>query len=192
METQAVTAFLVADVGNSRIKWGRCDERRVLEAAALPLDDAVAWHAQRQAWRLPSAVRCVVAGSNPPALGRLASWLAALSHSVESLDSFGKLPIEVNVDQPERVGLDRLLKAVAANSRDRGERPAIVVDAGSAVTVVVRVTPSLPRARKRTPRSVAATCTSGGSSAAMPRNVSIGRKSAARASATSNSTGSRP
>jgi type III pantothenate kinase len=45
------------------------------------------------------------------------------------------LPIDVRVDFPDRVGLDRLAAAVAANwLRDKG-RPAIVVTAGSAITV---------------------------------------------------------
>ncbi|HEX3602235.1 MAG TPA: type III pantothenate kinase, partial [Lacipirellulaceae bacterium] len=45
------------------------------------------------------------------------------------------LPLEVRVEQPGRVGIDRLLAAVAANQlRDPG-RAAIVVDLGTAITV---------------------------------------------------------
>ncbi len=44
------------------------------------------------------------------------------------------LPLAVRVPEPDRVGIDRLLGAVAANRlRDR-ERPAIVIDLGSAMT----------------------------------------------------------
>jgi type III pantothenate kinase len=39
------------------------------------------------------------------------------------------------VDTPETVGLDRLLNALAAKSRLPSGRPAVIVDAGSAVTV---------------------------------------------------------
>jgi type III pantothenate kinase len=49
--------------------------------------------------------------------------------------SYRDLPIDVRVDFPERVGLDRLAAAVAANARRDAARPAIVVDAGSAITV---------------------------------------------------------
>ncbi len=45
------------------------------------------------------------------------------------------LPIAVRVDHPERVGLDRLAAAVAANVLREPGRPAIVVQAGTAVTV---------------------------------------------------------
>ena len=45
------------------------------------------------------------------------------------------LPLEVRVDFPERVGVDRLAAAVAAGAIRQPGRPAIVVDAGSAVTV---------------------------------------------------------
>jgi type III pantothenate kinase len=45
------------------------------------------------------------------------------------------LPLEIHVQQPERVGIDRLLIAVAANRLRQPDRAAIVVDAGSAITV---------------------------------------------------------
>jgi type III pantothenate kinase len=47
------------------------------------------------------------------------------------------LPIELRVEYPERVGLDRLAAAVAANILRRPDRAAIVVGAGSAITVNV-------------------------------------------------------
>ena len=52
-----------------------------------------------------------------------------------------RLPLEVRTESPERVGVDRLLNAVAANSwlrrgpKGRQPRPAVIVDAGTAVTV---------------------------------------------------------
>ena len=45
------------------------------------------------------------------------------------------LPLAVRACFPERVGVDRLAAAVAANAIRQPGRPAIVVDAGSAVTV---------------------------------------------------------
>jgi len=45
------------------------------------------------------------------------------------------VPIKIDLPQPDRVGVDRLTAAVAANSCRDPERPAIVVDAGSAITV---------------------------------------------------------
>ncbi|PQO36980.1 hypothetical protein C5Y96_07410 [Blastopirellula marina] len=46
-----------------------------------------------------------------------------------------KLPIEIAIPSPEKVGLDRLAAAVAANHMRQKDRPAIVVDAGTAITV---------------------------------------------------------
>jgi type III pantothenate kinase len=49
--------------------------------------------------------------------------------------SYTDLPLTVRVDFPDRVGVDRLAAAVAANAIRQPGRAAIVVDAGSAVTV---------------------------------------------------------
>ncbi len=45
------------------------------------------------------------------------------------------LPLRVGVAQPERVGMDRLLDALTANTLRTPGRPAVVVDVGSAITV---------------------------------------------------------
>jgi type III pantothenate kinase len=50
------------------------------------------------------------------------------------LRSYRELPIDVKVEAPERVGIDRLLNAVAARGRSPGV-PAVLIDIGSAVTV---------------------------------------------------------
>src|SRR5207248_1220580 len=54
---------------------------------------------------------------------------------VTVLDSHRQLPVETAVENPERVGLDRLLNAVAANSQRPRGSAALIVDVGSAVTV---------------------------------------------------------
>jgi type III pantothenate kinase len=46
-----------------------------------------------------------------------------------------QLPLRVRVDHPERVGIDRLLNAVAVNALREEGRAAVIVDAGTAVTV---------------------------------------------------------
>ncbi|MEI6638066.1 MAG: type III pantothenate kinase, partial [Planctomycetota bacterium] len=45
------------------------------------------------------------------------------------------LPLEVDVDEPSRVGIDRLAAAAAAAVAKAPNRPAIVVDCGTATTV---------------------------------------------------------
>jgi type III pantothenate kinase len=66
----------------------------------------------------------------------LTKWLD--SHRVEDdvhVLTHRDLPIRARVDFPDRVGLDRLAAAVAANLIRTRSRPAIVIDAGSAITV---------------------------------------------------------
>jgi type III pantothenate kinase len=46
-----------------------------------------------------------------------------------------QLPIRVNVDVPEKVGMDRLLNGIAANVLKRADQPAIVIDTGTAITI---------------------------------------------------------
>lgn len=126
---------LVADIGNSRIKWGRCADSVVREMASLPLDDPKAWDRQRQAWPLHPQALCVIAGVHPAALERLSDWLRNHGHRVEVITGYRMIPIEVRVEHPDQVGLDRLLNAVAAKSRCAEGVSAVLVDAGSAVTV---------------------------------------------------------
>jgi len=45
------------------------------------------------------------------------------------------LPLEIHVEHPQHVGADRLLAAVAVNQLRTANRPAIVIDAGTAITV---------------------------------------------------------
>ena len=45
------------------------------------------------------------------------------------------LPIVISVEHPERVGMDRLAAAVAANQRRNAQRAAVIIDSGSAITV---------------------------------------------------------
>ena len=58
---------------------------------------------------------------------RPADVYAQLSHS--------QLPIKIALGAPERVGLDRLVAAVAANRLRSQTRPAVVIDSGTAITV---------------------------------------------------------
>ena len=45
------------------------------------------------------------------------------------------LPIQLTVDEPETIGIDRLCGAVAAQAMVSPGRPAITVNVGTAVTV---------------------------------------------------------
>jgi type III pantothenate kinase len=119
----------VADVGNSRIKWGECAADRVSGAVAVPLADSAAWSRHLEEMR---DSRWTLAGTHPEARDRLAGQLRQQGSAVRIIDSYHQLPIVVRVDRPEQVGIDRLLNAVAVLAKGV---PAIIIDAGSAVTV---------------------------------------------------------
>ncbi len=125
---------VVVDVGNSRIKWGLCSFNSVWDTCSLPHDDSEAWTRQLESW--PDARGSwVVSGVHPKGRDRLIDWLREQGQYVVLLDDPNDLPLRVLVPRPDHVGIDRLLDAVAANSRRQPWEPAMVIDAGSAVTV---------------------------------------------------------
>ncbi len=78
--------------------------------------------------------RVVVDGSNPPEIERvLASWPKEGSRPMR-LDR-AKLPLVIDVDFPDKVGIDRLLNAIAANARRHPGQRAVIIDSGTATTV---------------------------------------------------------
>lgn len=125
---------VAVDVGNTRVKWGLGRAGSVVAVAALP-DAAAAWHEQACAWGLSADTPWIVSGVQPERCARLIAWLAGRGASVRRLESYRDLPLTVALEHPERAGIDRLLDAVAANHRRPPDAPAIIVDAGSAVTV---------------------------------------------------------
>jgi type III pantothenate kinase len=140
---------VVVDVGNTRIKWGRCACGEVAEVVSLPADAPDAWEQQRERWGLGEKTAWAVAGVHPVRRDALVRWLERRGVRAWVATSYRQLPLEVRLGQPDRVGIDRLLNAVAAvhsplpalpprvgEGRVGAARlPAVVVDAGSAVTV---------------------------------------------------------
>jgi type III pantothenate kinase len=125
---------VVVDVGNTAIKWGRCAGGLVAEAASLPPDDASAWDKKAKQWDLAAAT-WIVTSVNPAYCDRLVTWIKNRGDTVRILAEARELPLQVSLEKPDHVGIDRLLDAVAANGLRPPGRPAVVVDAGSAVTV---------------------------------------------------------
>lgn len=133
---------VVVDVGNTRIKWGRCEPGRVAAVASLPPEAPEVWTRQLAAWNMAGPHAWAVSGVHPARCEALIEWLRSKNQTVWKLDHASQLPLSVNVDQPDKVGIDRLLNAVAARSRAEPHpeaagynKPTIIVDAGSAVTV---------------------------------------------------------
>ncbi|MEZ6139741.1 MAG: type III pantothenate kinase [Zavarzinella sp.] len=127
----------IIDAGNSRIKLTRCQNAEIILPVAATSDRTPAGlkalcatlqvdFAKQHFWAIGS--------SNPPLAQDLQQFLLSHNQQVLWLDSRAKIPLLVDVDYPDQVGIDRLLNAVAAKSLSQNT-PRIIVDAGSAVTV---------------------------------------------------------
>ena len=126
---------IVVDVGNSRIKWGRCGDSSIDALASLAPDASEAWGRQLDEWHMSDAQTWAVSGVHPGHRDHLIRWIRQRGDAVHLIDDPAQLPLSVALANPRAVGIDRLLSAAAANSRGRAGAPAVIIDAGSAVTV---------------------------------------------------------
>ena len=139
---------LAIDVGNTRVKLGlfasantrqhgelpTCVERAtLLSGESLPWELLAQWQSTVPHW-LPPAI----AGSNPIGIEQLiADWPSSLGPQPRMVVNTDDFPLAIRVDEPRRVGIDRLLNAVAVNEIRRADHPAVIVDSGTATTVDV-------------------------------------------------------
>ena len=126
---------VVVDVGNTRIKWGLCRTGKIAATASLPPDAPGEWEEQIRNWEVTPDSVWVLTGVHPARRDALQDWLQSRDYHPVVLTNWLDLPLQVALEQPAQVGIDRLLDAVAACSRRNDDQPAIIVDAGSAVTV---------------------------------------------------------
>ncbi len=151
--------MMVADVGNSAIKLGRfvvsTDADRAPDRLDLQLDGVyptVVSVKEIQSWndtgRPPVRLEALLMQLAEPPLRwftvsvnraietRLAGWIR--SHRPQDtylLLRHDQFPLEIDVRAAHRVGTDRLAAAVAVNALRIPKRSAVLVDAGTAVTV---------------------------------------------------------
>jgi type III pantothenate kinase len=130
-----VTPDVVVDVGNSRMKWGRVRAGgSVVTVEYVPLNLGTVWTSRFESWN-GTNLRWAVAGSNPERRDAFAAWLSDRGCQVTSLTDWRQFGVRVTIPNPERVGHDRLLGARAAVAAAGGGNAAVVIDAGTAVTV---------------------------------------------------------
>ncbi|QDT01455.1 type III pantothenate kinase [Adhaeretor mobilis] len=156
--------LLAIDVGNSRVKLGlfraaaACEDKpqTMLPIAppplAVPDEVASVVHRDRSVREWLAEVRafvdkvqcesvegttlaCSVASVHPSVLGDLQLGLKRSGIGPLEVLTQKSLSLQANINEPEKVGIDRLLAVVAANRLRRAHEAAIVVDAGSAITV---------------------------------------------------------
>ncbi|MFI4876983.1 MAG: type III pantothenate kinase [Blastopirellula sp. JB062] len=134
--------WAAVDVGNTSIHIGLFAEP---DQRPLPAPTAT-WSTSSSEPNFASLVRLLpdqpiawrTVSVNRAAQAALESWLAA-TRADDTRRTLGHadLPIKIDVAAPEKVGMDRLAAAVGANAIRDPQRPAIIIDAGSAITVDV-------------------------------------------------------
>jgi type III pantothenate kinase len=128
----------VADLGNSRLKWGRLGADGVLdEAVALPVDDPGAWSAalerlapegQTTSWAISSV--------NPPLADRLEAFLGDRGATDRRwYRSAADVPVRHSLERAETAGADRAWAVLATLPWRRPGRAGLVVSCGTAITV---------------------------------------------------------
>jgi type III pantothenate kinase len=136
---------LLVDVGNSRVKFGLFTEAKHSEG--LPK----CWHSttadvraeypwsQIRDWLLSEDLQTVegyIAGSNPPEILRVKqTWPDDWPSPVQLAYAEELFPLQVELPDPRKAGMDRLLNAVAANVLRKRHQPALIVDSGTATTI---------------------------------------------------------
>lgn len=133
---------VVVDIGNTLIKWGRCADGAVVEKVSLAADDPDAWERQAARWDLAPPQPWAVSGVHRARCEGLIQWLQGRGDAVLHLERAAQLPLDVRLEKPDHVGIDRLMNAVAAQHgqlpggrKRRRSAPAVIIDAGSAITV---------------------------------------------------------
>jgi type III pantothenate kinase len=126
---------VVVDIGNSRIKWGRCLSGKVGELfASLAGDSPAEWESQLDKWKLRGQLNWAVAGVQPRWQEMFTKWVEARGDRVQII-AHEHIAIPIEVEEPKAVGIDRLLNALAANQMKPATAQAIVIGVGTAVTV---------------------------------------------------------
>jgi type III pantothenate kinase len=130
---------VVADLGNTRLKWGRLDESgRLVETIALPLDDPGAWATAWAAWdRIdPGVSHWAVSTVNPPLADRLDEFFQSRGIGrVTWVRSAAEVPVPKDVEGAETGGSDRALAVYAALRLMPSGHSGLVVMCGTAITV---------------------------------------------------------
>ena len=130
------------DIGNSRTKLGL-----FVPPGAAPLPRPERMFSWGPPWRIaetedwlaapPDAFDWRIASVNRVGTARLLDWLGRRGASRVQVLYVTDIPLALQVDEPDKVGLDRLANALAADRLRAAGRGAIVVDLGSAITVDV-------------------------------------------------------
>jgi type III pantothenate kinase len=154
-----IATLVAVDIGNSQMKLGQFARQNM--GAALPtgatslpepiatlelpivhetglfdLKLLAAWCEQHLSPDTHWSIGSVHRGAGSLLAATIAAWAKQLEidWSTRTL-TYQDVPLAIRVEEPARVGIDRLLAALAANRLRAPDRAAIVVDLGTAITV---------------------------------------------------------
>jgi len=134
----AAAPAVVVDIGNSSIAVAMYADDCVSDRRNFDRDDIVGVGTSIQE-RMPNSdgghvAVVVIASVVPDSCRKLVDWVEA-NMNIEALvvSDHIKLPIEIKLSHPEKIGVDRLCATAAAF--DRRAEPCVVVDFGTAVTI---------------------------------------------------------
>ncbi len=130
-----MTPHVVVDIGNTRMKWGHVAEGRVTETAALGRYPNAEWQEVFDRWGIESGSTWLVASVDPYRTTEFTRWLGEREQFPVAIRSYRQIPLALDVDVPEGVGLDRLLACLGALGTDHFPPPFLVVQAGTALVV---------------------------------------------------------
>jgi type III pantothenate kinase len=101
----------------------------------LPPTDERVWASQRNEWLGSGTCVWVVSGVHPERVNHFKEWIRSRHDTFWSVEHADQLPLSAALEEPGKVGIDRLLNAVAANTLRPRDVPVVIADIGSAVTV---------------------------------------------------------
>ena len=133
--------MIVVDAGNTRVKFSWMELHPLGQVpqthgfVAIPVGQPLPVTTLQEWIRTGHPTCVVVAGSNPPEVERVLREWPPVGVRPMRLGDRRQLPLVVDVEFPEKVGIDRLLNAIAANARRPPGQIAIVIDSGTATTV---------------------------------------------------------
>jgi len=130
-----MTPDVVVDVGNSRTKYAIVFRGEIIIDGSIGEIDEIIIHAMFFDNISGKGLRWLVAGVNPVRQAEIVAWARCRGDHVTEVTNYRQLPITVDVAIPEKVGIDRLFGAVAANRLRTPGHAAITVDVGTAMTV---------------------------------------------------------
>lgn len=133
------TKLIVADIGNSALKIAEVnlgDHGAIHLSPRLQMLHGECDLDMLEIWTPSEPRQWCIASVHRGKAKRLTDWLASHRPTHTSrLLSHTDLSLSIDLAEPQKVGIDRLLTAVAANQLRTPHQPAITITAGTAVTV---------------------------------------------------------